>query len=69
GSLARVLAATAGAPPEALVEALVLAALGRPPRATELEATGAALAQGSREEVAADLLWALVNSKEFTFNH
>lgn len=69
GALARLLAATAGGPPEALVEELVLAALGRPPRATELQATGAALAQGSREEVAADLLWALVNSKEFTFNH
>lgn len=69
GTLARLLAANDGKAPEALVEGMFLATLGRPPRDAEREAVAAALAGGNREEVAADLLWALVNSKEFTFNH
>ena len=40
-----------------------------PPGDAERAAVAAALADGPREEVAADLLWALLNSKEFTFNH
>lgn len=69
GRLARLVGQTASGPAEALVEGLFLATLARPPRDAERAAVAAALADGPREEVAADLLWALLNSKEFTFNH
>ena len=69
GTLARLLAATAGGSPDPLVEGLFLATFGRPPRSAEREAVAGMLAGAGREEVAADLLWALLNSKEFTFNH
>jgi hypothetical protein len=42
----------------------------RPPRAEELKAIHESLAAGdSRDEVYRDLLWALLNSKDFAFNH
>ena len=69
GTLARLVGRTASGPPDALVEGLFLATLARPPGDAERAAVAAALADGPREEVAADLLWALLNSKEFTFNH
>lgn len=69
GALARLIGGTASGPPEALVEGLFLATLARPPSDAERAAVAAALADGPREEIAADLLWALLNSKEFTFNH
>jgi hypothetical protein len=52
-----------------LAEELFLAALGRPPRLHESAALAKALADGPRDEVFRDLFWALVNSKEFSFNH
>ncbi len=52
------------------VEELFLTALGRRPSAAETEAVTKALAAGDdRKEVYADLFWALLNSKEFAFNH
>jgi hypothetical protein len=49
---------------------LFLAAFGRPPTDEESKAMTAALASGeSREAVYHDLMWALLNSKEFSFNH
>jgi hypothetical protein len=53
-----------------VTEELFLATLSRPPTAKETEAVTRALGDGgSREEVYRDLFWALLNSKEFTFNH
>ncbi|HEX5269201.1 MAG TPA: DUF1553 domain-containing protein, partial [Gemmataceae bacterium] len=53
-----------------VTEELFLATLSRPPSAKESEAVTKALGDGgTREEVYRDLFWALLNSKEFTFNH
>jgi hypothetical protein len=53
-----------------VAEELFLATLSRPPSAAEAAAVKGALADGGpRDEVFRDLLWALLNSKEFTFNH
>ncbi len=60
----------AGTPPEEILSALYVAALTRPPTATELQA---ALKHVAASEKAADgwqdLFWALLNSQEFVFNH
>jgi hypothetical protein len=57
-------------PPEALVEELYLATLSRPPRADEAaRAKGWLTAGASPRDGAADLLWVLLNSREFLFNH
>ena len=54
----------------AAVDRLFLTTLSRKPNQTELNAVMSQLNQGgSREEVFRDLLWALLNSKEFSFNH
>ncbi len=54
----------------AVAEELFLATLSRPPSAREMEAVTRALGDGgARDEVFRDLFWALLNSKEFTFNH
>jgi hypothetical protein len=56
--------------PEQMTEALFLATVSRPPTDQQNSAVIAALASGDkREEVFHDLLWALLNSKEFAFNH
>jgi len=53
-----------------LVEELYLAALGRPPDPKELDSAETYLAKGmNRAERAQDLLWALLNSNAFLFNH
>jgi hypothetical protein len=53
-----------------VIEGLFLATLSRLPTAKETEAVTKALSDGgTREEVFRDLFWALLNSKEFTFNH
>lgn len=53
-----------------VVESLFLWALGRRPRGIETKTVGRMLAEGAdRAEVARDLFWALLNSKEFVFNH
>jgi hypothetical protein len=52
-----------------VAQELFLATLSRSPNAAEQAAVAKALADGAREEVFRDLFWALVNSKEFCFNH
>jgi hypothetical protein len=58
-------------PPEVLVRDLYLAALSRPPEPVELAAALDYLAAhaGARREAFEDLVWAVINSKEFLFNH
>jgi hypothetical protein len=52
-----------------LAEELFLRTLSRLPRESEKKAVAKALAAGPREEAFRDLFWALLNSKEFVFNH
>ncbi len=53
-----------------LTDELFLTTLSRFPTAAEKTAVTKALADGSpRDEVYRDLFWALLNAKEFTFNH
>lgn len=53
-----------------ILEELYLRTLSRRPDATELDAIRKALAQTpKREEGLQDVLWALINTKEFMFNH
>jgi hypothetical protein len=54
----------------ALIEDLFLVTLCRPPSKEQVRAVERALAEGeSKEAVLRDLFWALLNSKEFAFNH
>ena len=54
----------------ALVDELYLASLGRKPDDGEMKAAADAIAQaGNIREGAEDLLWALLNCREFQFNH
>jgi hypothetical protein len=53
----------------AVVEELYLATLSRLPTATEQQQIGATLSNEPREAVFPDLFWALLNSKDFAFNH
>ena len=52
-----------------VIEELFLATLNRFPAEAEVGAVKKALAGGDREEGLRDLFWALLNSKEFAFNH
>ena len=52
-----------------LAAELFLSTLCREPTDAERSAVQAALKGGPRDEVFHDLLWALLNSKEFVFNH
>lgn len=59
---------------EPLARSIFLAALARQPKPAELQAVQAALdgtklEDGSREEAIKDLFWAVLNTKEFAFNH
>jgi hypothetical protein len=55
---------------EPIIDELFLATLCRQPTPDELSAVMSALAtDNEREEVFRDLFWALLNSKEFAFNH
>lgn len=69
--LARRLAEDAGRNPGEIVEALYLATLSRPPTPGERETAVAAIGEGAegRRAGAEDVLWALLNSAEFVFNH
>ena len=67
GRLVRLL--KAGKSDAEVIEELFLATLSRPATAAEVAAVRKALAEGARDEVYRDLFWALLNSKEFAFNH
>jgi hypothetical protein len=54
---------------DAVTEALYLTCLARLPSEEERALLKAALAADARDAVFRDLFWALLNSKEFTFNH
>jgi len=51
------------------LDALFLATVNRPPREGEINAVSSAVAADQRDAVFRDLFWALLNSKEFAFNH
>ena len=54
----------------AVIDEIFWATVVRPPRAEELKTIRESLASGDpREEVYRDLFWALLNSKDFAFNH
>ncbi len=53
----------------AIVEELFLTTLARRPTPAEQETITKTLAESDRPEALRDLFWALLNSKEFTFNH
>ena len=53
----------------AVLEALYQATLCRQPTESERALVASSLAIGPRDEVFRDLFWALLNSKEFAFNH
>jgi len=56
--------------PDEVVENLYMRVLCRPPAAEELSRWSAELKQsGSLRESSEDLFWALLNSREFAFNH
>jgi hypothetical protein len=59
----------AKAAPQAIVEELYLVTLARPPRPDEVAQTEAWFKDAPAKEVAQDLLWTLLNSREFLFNH
>ncbi len=60
----------AGGAPEKMVQEICLATVGRMPRPAELDAVKRALQAGDKvDEVMIDLYWALLNSREFVFNH
>lgn len=59
-----------GKPGREIVEELFLSSLSRLPTAEEMAAVQKALAEEpNKDEVYRDLFWALLNSKEFSFNH
>ena len=56
--------------PEMIVEELFLAALARYPSGMERRAAVDVLTDGhDRRETTEDILWALLNCKEFLYNH
>ena len=63
--------ATGGAPAGEVVTELYLACYGRPPEAEELQAATAGFPEdpAARRQAIEDVLWALLNSAEFVFNH
>lgn len=52
-----------------VIDELFLRTLSRPPTADEKAKVRAALTGAPRDELFRDLLWALLNSKDFLFNH
>lgn len=68
GRVARLIKEKAATP--ALVEELYLASLGRKPDEAERKAASDSITQaGNTRDGAEDLLWALLNCREFQFNH
>jgi hypothetical protein len=61
---------TAGKNDQEIIEELYLAAVSRPPNAAEIEAATSHIgAQENRLQGLEDVCWALLNSKEFLFQH
>lgn len=59
-----------GLTPQQVVERLYIGALSRKPTAQELEALSPLYAEGANiEQGLEDIFWALLNSREFLFNH
>ncbi|HEX5105318.1 MAG TPA: DUF1549 and DUF1553 domain-containing protein, partial [Pirellulaceae bacterium] len=59
-------------PTKEIVEELFLGAFSRPPRDAELTAalaTASAAGQNNERQALEDVLWTLINSREFMFNH
>jgi hypothetical protein len=60
-------------PNDKMVEELFLRTFGRMPRADEMTAAQSALSAAKKPEerrpILEDLLWSMLNSKEFLFNH
>jgi hypothetical protein len=54
---------------DAIIDALYLTTLARPATDAERTLVHASTAADAREAVFRDLFWALLNAKEFTFNH
>jgi hypothetical protein len=54
---------------DAVITEVFLATVSRMPNDKERAAVHAVLTADNRDDVFADLFWALLNSKEFTFNH
>lgn len=67
GNLARWVETTES--PDELIEQLFLATYSRPPSDADREFLRQQFDDADRMEVASDLFWALLNAKEFTFNH
>ena len=65
---ARILAAT-DTTPEKIIEELYLTTLSRYPAADEQKLMQQAFDSGDRRAATEDILWVLMNSKEFVFNH
>ncbi len=63
--------AASGKSPEQIVQELYLSAYGREPRAEEIRVALTAFygAEATRQTAIEDVMWALVNSAEFVFNH
>jgi hypothetical protein len=52
-----------------VIEELFLATLNRLPHEQQRNLARETVASGNRQEAFHDLFWALLNSKEFAFNH
>ncbi len=59
----------AGKSEDQIVEELYLATLSRRPSTAERKTVATILGAGAKEDAYRDLFWALLNSKEFAFNH
>ena len=66
GELAKICAAQSD--DNAVIDWLFLSTIGRPPRDEQRTSVIELLKTGDRQEVLLDVFWALLNSKEFTFN-
>ena len=60
----------AGKKPEQVIESLYIRCLSRPPSAEELQKLIAVVGQAANpQEGLDDVFWAVLNSREFVFNH